>query len=660
MQRRCFLNGQGSLFNALVKEFQAQTEFTFSLTQPTPADQCAIMLSVYDWWNPERDLKIQQEMRSLECAWLPIWMDFAQLWVGPWVLPAEPGCIACLEERRLRLEGRLEYRHATSIIAQRDNKLLSRHPLSFHALAPVLVAFLQDELSRFTRNQAPRLIRQLFLWDVCTFQIERHSVLPVSGCPHCQPLPEDRPDLVEAPLHPRRKISPEILRVQGRSDDLAGITSQLVSPRTGIIQTVKHTARDSLIVASASVPVVGAPRLEFGVGRTTTVAHSRQVAILEALERSAGFIPGGKRPTLRATYRDLGEQAIDPRRFILYAPEQYAQAGPPLAPFQEDQEYLWVWAYSFAHQRPMAIPEEFAYYGFLNSRGRSTEQPLLVYDLSNGCALGNCLEEAALHGLFEVLERDAFLLTWYARQTPACLDLETAQDRRIPLLVDSLRIKGYETFAFNITQEFAVPTVWVMIVSPDDTPGKVKTISAAGCHLDPERAIWSGLLEVLAGLSLLQENYHEEREYALTLLDVNNNVRAMHDHALLYCLPEAFPRLHFLFTASDRRVSLDEAFACQVKREQTDNLTDDLTNIVQVLLQHNLDVLVFDQTSQEQELLGFKTVRVLVPGSLPMAFGHRLRRYYGCERLLSLVGLSMQSTSDEVTERLNPWPHPFP
>ena len=52
-----------------------------------------------------------------------------------------------------------------------------------------------------------------------------------------------------------------------------------------------------------------------------------------------------------------------------------------------------------------------------------------VYETSNGCALGGSLEEAIFHGIMEVVERDSFLLTWYAKLPLPRLDLSSANDQ---------------------------------------------------------------------------------------------------------------------------------------------------------------------------------------------------------------------------------------
>ncbi len=663
METPTIIIGTGNLFKKVIEELQQQDIyndiFTVSHTLPSESLQTRV-ISLEDSWDAHRDLALQRELLGRRCPWLPVRADFSKLWVGPWIFPNEPGCIACFEERRECIASSGASRAGTAFKAAPALDVLSRHPCIPSGSVRWLISWLRELLAYPIAERVPSVKHWLFLWNLFNLRIEKHVLLPVSGCTVCNPLPEDQDHLAMITIQPRSKMHPDVLRIRDLGELFPSLLQEVVSPQVGIIYDISAGADASLAVAGASLPIPGSSRLELGVGRATNVEQAKRIAVLEALERYAGLQPRRTQSVLRATYRELADQAIDPRTLLLYSAEQYAIPGFRFQPFSEDQEYLWVWAFSFRHQRPLAVPEEFIYYGPLQARGRTTHEPMLTCELSNGCALGNCPEEAILHGLFEVLERDAFLLTWYARNEPRCLDIESARDRRIPLLVDTLLQQGYETFAFDITQEFGIPTIWVMISSKEDDPSRFKTLSAAGCHLDPEQALWGGLLEVATSVSFIQDRYQSERARGLTLLEASNAVEGMHDHALLYALPEAFPRLQFLFRRSQHPVTFDKAFPNMHRHYSSFNLTEDLMMVLQIVLREGLDILVVDQTPQEQSRFGLVTMRMLVPGLLPMTFGQQYRRYHNCTRLLRLLDPHLENPSSEIAKKINSWPHPFP
>jgi ribosomal protein S12 methylthiotransferase accessory factor len=259
-----------------------------------------------------------------------------------------------------------------------------------------------------------------------------------------------------------------------------------------------------------------------------------------------------------------------------------------------------------------------------------------------------------LYGLLEVAERDAFLLTWYARMAVPRIDLGSARDRAVPLIAEAMQAEtGYEVMAFDTTVEQDIPCAWVMAVNPVDD-GRPKVVCAAGSHLDPERAVENALSELGPILGDLVHRYGHRRAEAAAMVADSFRVGVMADHALLYADPGAFGRLDFLTDSSDVRAFAE--LPSPVAFGGTD-LCADLVEVVDRYLVTGLDVIVVDQTTPEHRVGGFSCVKVLVPGALSMTFGHVNRRTSGLSRLRTVpryLGHDAQAVD------INPYPHPFP
>ncbi|PDG46114.1 bacteriocin biosynthesis protein SagD, partial [Listeria monocytogenes] len=161
----------------------------------------------------------------------------------------------------------------------------------------------------------------------------------------------------------------------------------------------------------------------------------------------------------------------------------------------------------------------------------------------------------------------------------------------------------------------------------------VNLICAAGANPDPVRAVKSSIYE-LAGMMVRHDKILEEnlRKYVEMLKDPFG-VRNMEDHGLLYGLPEAEERLNFLL--QDNRPLRTSAEEFKQPPEYTD-LKDDLQTILHRFRQLDLEVIVVDQTTPITKRNGFFCVKVLIPGMLPMTFGHHLTRVQGLERVLQV------------------------
>ena len=118
-----------------------------------------------------------------------------------------------------------------------------------------------------------------------------------------------------------------------------------------------------------------------------------------------------------------------------------------------------------------------------------------VYETSNGCALGGSLEEAIFYGIMEVVERDSFLMTWYAKLNLPRLDPFSADDQELELMVERMRaVAGYDLYLYNSTMEHGIPSIWAMAKNRKEKG--LNLICAAGAHLDPVRAVKSAVHEL--------------------------------------------------------------------------------------------------------------------------------------------------------------------
>lgn len=131
----------------------------------------------------------------------------------------------------------------------------------------------------------------------------------------------------------------------------------------------------------------------------------------------------------------------------------------------------------------------------------------------------------------------------------------------------------------------------------------------------------------------------------------------MEDHSMLYGLKETEERLHFLLREDAPVQTFQEM---NVSQSFDMDLTSDLHQLLNRLHQSNLEIIVVDRTVPLIEKNGLHCVKVIIPGMLPMTFGHHLTRVTGLDRVYT-VPMTLGYTDEPLTnERLNPHPHPFP
>ena len=510
-----------------------------------------------------------------------------------------------------------------------------------------MATLIGNEVQRVLQGESSNLEEKVFITNLRTLSNSSHFFLPDPSCPMCSSLPNDTSELAQIRLESSPKINGGSYRCRSMDELKTVLVKDYLDHRTGLMNGKMQDVRLPFADVLVNMPLFGGD--EGVAGRSNSYEMSELTAILEGLERYCGIKPRGKRTVVHDSYHHLENKALNPTSVGVHESEQYEKPHFPFKQFNPDAPMDWVWGYSFLQERPILIPELLAYYSLGCGEG-------FVYETSNGCALGGSLEEAIFHAIMEVVERDSFLLTWYAKLSLPRLDLRSANDKELQLMVDRIReVAGYDLYFYNSTMEHGIPSVWA--VAKNRRSKGVNLICAAGANPDPVRAVKSTIYELAGMMFRDDEKLEKNRQKYERMLRDPFAVRTMEDHGMLYGLREAEERLNFLL--NDHRPL--RTFAEEFKQPPSNtDLKDDLQDILQKFRRLNLEVIVVDQTTPITKRNGLFCVKVLIPGMLPMTFGHHLTRVKGLERVLT-VPMQLGFAKKPLTyEQLNPYPHPFP
>jgi len=228
--------------------------------------------------------------------------------------------------------------------------------------------------------------------------------------------------------------------------------------RAGITRIAELTGLDTI-----GIPVFAAIRpmgrsLSTQQGKGTTALAARVSALMESLETwSAEHLA---LPAVRASWRKLGDRAVDARRL-----------ARPRGRLDRDARWRWVEGWDLGADRAVLVPEQAV---TLDTTFRAPP----VFDISsNGLASGNALVEAIAHGLCEVIERDAEA-AWRRAGGDRRLVLDSIPDPACRALIDRITAAG--------------PRVWVRDVTDPASPAGIAVIGAAIME-DPREPAWRTL-----------------------------------------------------------------------------------------------------------------------------------------------------------------------
>lgn len=605
-----------------------------------------LVLVLHDFWSPAEHIKADNLFRSSGIPWIRGFAAFGEIILGPLVFPDKQGCSQCADSRYIMAgNDRKEMFDIKKIIMNQTN--FPQEPWISNSGVQHAAYLIQEEVHRFLKGETGRTCEKVLIINLNTLKTSSHFFLPNPSCAVCGVLPMDTASESEILLKKCPKTNIDSYRCRSIEDLERVLPKDYLDFRMGLLNGKRYDLISPFADTAVNLPLLIGN--EISSGRTHSYTISEAAGILEGLERYCGYTPRGKRVVIRDKYNNLIKQALNPYMVGIHSEEQYNLPEFPFKPFDPERIINWVWGYSFSQKRPILVPEILAYYSLGGGEG-------FVYETSNGGALGGSLEEAILYGIFEIVERDSFLMTWYGQLPIPCLDPYSANDPELLLMIQRLQtVAGFHVHLFNSTTENGIPSIFA--IAKNTKQKGMNLVCGAAAHLDPVRAA-KGAVQELAGMLLnLSTKFETNKEKYLKMYYDPSLVTQMEDHSMLYGLTEAEHRFSFLLDNQRPLRSFEQEYL--LPKKQAD-LADDLTDVLNIFKQLNLDVIVVDQTSPELRRNSLYCVKVLIPGMLPMTFGYHLTRLRGLDRVLNVPRELGYSEKPLTFNQLNPYPHPFP
>ena len=238
------------------------------------------------------------------------------------------------------------------------------------------------------------------------------------------------------------------------------------------------------------------------------------------------------------------------------------------------------------------------------------------------------------------MERDAIMITWLNRLPARRISL----DRLAPAVdADSpwARLAGRGLFVHDITTDVTIPTRLAVLI--DRSGPRVFVTVGAAAHDHADRALEKAVAEALA--------LRPAVEHVLGSSACPDTVRTLEDHLTFFSNAARLRDLGFLLNAPACGNGAGPPTPARGTLMQ-------LLTALRALEQRGLDAIVVDVTLPEVLQAGLRVVRVIVPGLIPLTFGHRYAAKGGPRLYTVPVTLGYASRSPAEAD-LNPAPHPF-
>ncbi len=285
-------------------------------------------------------------------------------------------------------------------------------------------------------------------------------------------------------INPDIKYQPDTQRVFDYETTLSNIENIFSDIGVTEIKDITHLDRVGVPVVSATRPSAGLGAISVYSGKGATEIQARISAIMESVERCFAEIPETnvdfKDKTIDTdrvikAYEDLEDvNAIDPETLLL--PE-------PITP---GARLEWMSGWDILNDCEVLVPTNAIYHPY-------TRGMFLFRSNTSGLASGNTIEEAIVHGLLEVIERDALSIAEYSRNVGTEIILQEG-DGEVYDLKSKFERNDIPVKLWLLPSITGIP---VVVAALDDIKTKDPTmlVMGAGAHLSAEHAIFRALTE---------------------------------------------------------------------------------------------------------------------------------------------------------------------
>lgn len=267
------------------------------------------------------------------------------------------------------------------------------------------------------------------------------------------------------------------------------------------------------------------------------------------------------------------------------------------------------------------------------------------YSTSNGLACGYSYNKAVEKAIYELIERDAFMIMWLNQLKFPILKLEFEDNCWLSKTLNNLNSTNYRAYTYILDNDTGVSTC--LTATLNVKKGSPLVSFGSSTNLDLNKAIEKSVIESLYGLcSLLQS---EKNNINIEFKEGKPLIKDFNDHALLYKNPDRYKYISFLIEGENNRKKYRY-------HNSYDYGDDNLGKLIALLKRKGYEIIIIDLIPEEFRKLGFWVVKAMIPEFIGISLGDWV--FKGGRRVYEVpekIGFK-RKREDE----LNPELHPFP
>lgn len=371
---------------------------------------------------------------------------------------------------------------------------------------------------------------------------------------------------------------------------------------------------------------------------------SEETALLkclgEAIERYCNFVFFRNSTSFIGSLKGLEEEAVNPCLISCFSEGQLQSMKFKRFRVTEDSKFRWTKCKSLITNNFVHVPSQLIYlsYPFLKN------EPNIYPRISTGVAGGGCLSAALVRGIYEIVERDSFMIHYLNKLEPPKIDLKVISNDKVRKFLESAKRYKLEIVSLDVTSDLGVPVVVSIIIN---RIGIGKAISVGlKSNFNIVDAIIGSIEEALHTRSWLRNEYEKNhKEVKPSDLQKDSSIKL---RGFLWYPFEAVRNLNFWIQSSKRKII--------PSHYQTLSSGEQLKKLVKIFKKSGCDIYYKDLMTPSLRKLQYHVVKVIVPQMQPLYLNEKYP-LLGGERLYSVP--KRLGYTGKMESELNKYPHPF-
>lgn len=370
------------------------------------------------------------------------------------------------------------------------------------------------------------------------------------------------------------------------SETIANYENKLKIAGITRISDITHLDRIGIPVFSAIRPTAQDGGVSIYAGKGAKKEQAKASAMMEGFERYSAERQeiDGKNSKIANIEEIANENYIHPNDLILSDEVKNLD-------FNNENRLEWCLATDINSEEEYYIPSNAIYHPYIPTDSKETSA--IFKGNTNGLASGNVLEEAILHGMLEVIERDAWSIFELTKKNKKGINIDNIENPLIQNLISKFEKESIDIKLMDLTADIDIPTI---AATADDTVLKDPALLnlGVGTHLNPEIGVLRALTEVAQSRAT---QIHGTRE---------DTSRAVFMRKAGYKRMKIMNKYYFEKENPQNIIELSD-----IKDKSTDSLKTDIEITMKELKDNSLDKILFKDLTRKE--IGVNVVRVIIP-----------------------------------------------